>query len=354
MAKHRIQFIWLVVTVVLSGSASSLRAQEGFKGERRPPNPEVHRPPRAPTTARAGVKQTEPTTTDPIEAALERGNKLTDEARHMDAPPELYRNNFRPAEAEYRKVLALNPNEARGYFGLGNALAGQARYDEAEAAYGHALLLNPRYVEVYLGLGDLPHSEQMTIDYYKKAISIKPNFIQAYISIAEYYTFRQRESEAIPWYQEAARQKPDSGPGFTQLGSVLDYLKRYEEAIQQYKEAIRLRDVGAYAGLASVYQELKRYPEAIAVYKQWIRFKPSGDAYEQLGDLYDGLERYPEAVAAYQQMVRLEPDNDDYHHTLGLAYLKVKNKRGAMKEYLKLKKAEHPLADDLLEEINKP
>lgn len=356
MSTHRLRLFLLVAFLILFGGASVLRAQEDFKGVR-PPNPEVRRISRPAPDRRANVKQPKPTVNEQIEAALQDGNMISDEADRAEAPPEMRRENFRPAEEEYRKVLALNPREARGYYGLGNALTGQDRFAEAEQAYSQALNLNPQYAEVYFGLGNLSQakggSDAETMAFYKKAISLKPDFDHAYLAIGFRYEMSKQESEAMTWYQDAIRHKPDSGPAYVRLASLYAGQKRYPEAIEQYKQAIRFRDRDGYVHLASLYGELKRFPEAIEVFQQWIRFKPSEEAYALLASLYEELERYPEAVAAYQQAVRLEPDNEYARYQLGLAYLKVKNKSAAMKQYRELKKLESPFADELLEEINK-
>lgn len=351
MQTHRVPLLSLLVTFNLLGCAGVLQAQKDFKGVR-PPNPEVHRP--APSASRRSAgKPGKLPLSDQIEATLAEGNKLHDEAQEASAPPEAYRENFRPAEVEYRKVLALNPNEPRGFYGLGNALTGQGRYAEAEAAYRQALLLNPGYLEVYLGLGNMARygGEGDPIEYYKKAISLKPDFDKAYIAIGRLYTISDRAAQAIPWFEEAIRHKPSSSEAYIELGSVLSWLNRYDEAIRQYQQVIRLGDVNGYSSLAELYSGQKRYAEAIAVAQQWIKFKPSNDAYSELGAIYEKQNSYPQAIAAYQQGVRLEPNNEEGHYALGSAYLQMKNRTGAMKEYRELKRLKSDLAEMLLDDM---
>lgn len=358
MDRHHLRLMLFLAPLIFLGSASVVCAQRDFKGAR-PPNPEVRRASRASTDRSAKVNQLGARISQQIEEALERGNKLVDQVDNLigDAPPEAIREAYRPAEQEYRRVLALNPREERGFYGLGNALAGEDRYAEAEQAYRQALRLRPRYAEPYYGLGNLSlnqeHPEAETIGFYKKAISLKPDFDLAYVSIGDLLGLSGRESEAMTWYQNAIRHKPDSGLAYLSLGILYREQKRYSEAIEQLKQAIRFHNELGYTNLAYLYEEQKRYPEAVAVYQQWIRFKPSQPAYSSLGLLYKRMERYAEAVEAFRHAVLLEPDDESDRYELGLAYLKINNKGAAREQYSALKKLESGLADDLLKEINK-
>jgi Tfp pilus assembly protein PilF len=81
------------------------------------------------------------TSDDRVEEAIEKGNKARDE------------KNFSEAENQYRRALALNPNEARAYYGLGNTFFDQENYDDAVAAYKEATRLKADYAEAFNDLG---------------------------------------------------------------------------------------------------------------------------------------------------------------------------------------------------------
>jgi len=75
-----------------------------------------------------------------------------------------------------------------------------------------------------------------------------------------------------------------------------------------------------------------------------------------LGEIYLELNQIKEAVDSYRQRLELEygPYTSPSHYGLGLAYLKLGDKRSAMNEYHALKKNNDPLlAEQLLREINK-
>jgi tetratricopeptide (TPR) repeat protein len=54
---------------------------------------------------------------------------------------------------EYREVIRLQPNDAGGHYGLGNALDGQGKVDEAIAEYREAIRLQPDHAEAHCNLG---------------------------------------------------------------------------------------------------------------------------------------------------------------------------------------------------------
>jgi tetratricopeptide (TPR) repeat protein len=354
MPSPHVRLFLLAATLILLGSASLLHAQADFKGAP-PPHPEVHRrtrvaptsPARRSTNKQPGVAVPSSTSkqlpgeeiNDEVEGALERGNKLSDEGffcdNTEDAVPSYCAGRYKLAEKEYRRAVARAPNDARGYYGLGNALAGYSNETEAEQAYKQALKLKPDYAEAYYGLGELflysnsksfEEPNQKGIDYLRKAISLKPDFDRPYLSLGTMYQLQKKYSEALAAYKDAIRHSPNSQLAHRDLGDLYEQLDRHDEAIAEYRQAIRLK------------------PE-------------DDDTYLSLAHVYEILGRYPEAINVYNQIIRLKLDRADYaHHDLGLLYLKLNNRQAAMNEYQAIKAMEPEdsvLADMLLQDINK-
>jgi tetratricopeptide (TPR) repeat protein len=76
-----------------------------------------------------------------VDDAISRGNQQRDAKRYGEA------------EQEYRRALAINPNEARAYDGLGNVLYDQKLFDRARTEFKRAVQLNPHDAQSHYGLG---------------------------------------------------------------------------------------------------------------------------------------------------------------------------------------------------------
>jgi len=123
----------------------------------------------------------------------------------------------------------------------------------------------------------------------KKALRLKPDFINAHVSLGNAYMKIGLTDMAIPRYKEALRLKPDYGEVYVNLGNA--YIKKgmTEQAIDEYKKGISLKPeyVPAHVNLASAY----------------------------------GLKGLTEdAILEYKSALKLESDNPDIHFNLGLAY----------------------------------
>lgn len=300
---------------ILLATPVLLFAQEGFKGEK-PPNPSLDRrshptAPR-PTPRRSSPADNTRPATDPFEDALAAGNSALDT------------KNYDGALAQYRRAIALNPNDARAYYGLGNAYFYQQRYADAVEPYRQAIALN---------------SNDAVLHYY----------------LGITYDHLPRRQEAIAEFQSTVRIDPTLARGYQALGQEYFALRRYEEAVEQLQEALR-RDSSlstAYVWLGASYDGLKRYDEAI----QWLERARQVDpmdfyVYLILGNVYVGQKRYAEAVQEYRHAITLKRDLTDAHYGLGVAYLWMNNRTGATEEYQALLSLDSKLASQLKEQLD--
>src|SRR5258708_24421464 len=125
---------------------------------------------------------------DRVEEAIEKGDKARDE------------KNFSEAESQYRRALALNPNEARAYYGLGNTFFDQENYDDAVAAYKEATRLKADYAEAFNDLGFVYAKQKHygeAIENYRRAIAVKPDLLAGYDNLGNAYSEQQKFSEAV-------------------------------------------------------------------------------------------------------------------------------------------------------------
>ena len=117
--------------------------------------------------------------------------------------------NYVEAEAIWRNVLELSPNNADAYSNLGDALSAQGQLAAATDAYRQAIQLNPDLADAYTGLGF--------------ALLGQGKFEQAQESFDQAADINHRQAET-----------------HDHLGQILQSQGRLEEAIREYQLAIQL------------------------------------------------------------------------------------------------------------------
>jgi tetratricopeptide (TPR) repeat protein len=109
---------------------------------------------------------------------------------------------------------------------------------------------------------------------YTKAIQLKPDYAEVYISRGRARYNLQDYQGAIADYNQSIRLKPHFSGAFFGRGQSRFYLKDYQGAIADYDQAIRMAPsfAMAYAGRGEVRLRLQDYQGAVADFDQAIRF----------------------------------------------------------------------------------
>ena len=198
------------------------------------------------------------------------------------------KGQYEAAIAEWRELLATNPDDARIHNNLGAALQKSGRYAEAIPEFEKALELNPQYHTIYYNLG------------------------RTLLAAG-------RPDDAIRTLEDGLRTY-ESDDLHTQLGLALASKSRIEDAEAQFDRALEINPNNAVAhfarGVALAFKS--DWDAAIVEYRTTLRLNPQyesahiylGAALKQKGD-WDG------AVAEYREALKLNPNNDEVHATLG-------------------------------------
>jgi tetratricopeptide (TPR) repeat protein len=95
---------------------------------------------------------------------------------------------------------------AKDYLTSGNMLAGEGKFDAAVKSYRQAISMNPNFAEAYSLMGsalaeagNYKEAEQAL----RKAISLKPNFAEGYYHLGIFLKSQGRKSEADEAFRKA-------------------------------------------------------------------------------------------------------------------------------------------------------
>jgi superkiller protein 3 len=209
-----------------------------------------------------------------------------------------------------QQVTIINPNSGEAFFILGEAyrINGGANAEAAAEAYKRAISLKPNYSEAYKGLawayGALKQSQKRT-EALEQAIELNPNDAEAFCKLGDAYN-----------EFDIGRQVPPL-PSDEELKSAVEaHRKKAESAVEAYKQAIAIKPgyAEAYSGLGSAYLILQRKSDAIEAYTQAIEYDSHnplmriglGYAYLHFRDSEAALEQHKAAMQLIENVK--EPD----------------------------------------------
>jgi tetratricopeptide (TPR) repeat protein len=153
----------------------------------------------------------------------------------------------------YSRAVAVYPENALGWIGLGTATVNAGDYTEAKRDFEMAerYMADDRFVKlpdyeyrVHLGLGtvaaQLQNSEQAKA-HLRRALEVKPSGSEAYSILAGVLSNLDRNPEgAIPFLEKAMALDPVDDQARDSMGVALYNLRRYEEAAVYFREALRI------------------------------------------------------------------------------------------------------------------
>ena len=167
------------------------------------------------------------------------------------------KGKYDEAIQHYKTALDLKGDYAPAMNNMGNAYSAQKRWDSAieyfEQAIETSLYATPHFPmsnlgAVYYEQGDYRRSEQ----YYRDALKLQPNFVQALRGIARTYMAMGRVDDAIFKLEKAVRINPEVAVLFYELGTAYHSAGQGRDARAAYNQVIQLAPESAVADQARI------------------------------------------------------------------------------------------------------
>jgi tetratricopeptide (TPR) repeat protein len=173
--------------------------------------------------------------------------------RHQ-ATAEAYESQeqYNRAAAEYRRVLALEPNRPGVHYRLGRTLlalaSSSASQDNAAAAkeFELELQLDPTYsnaayelAEIQRKNGNFEQAQQL----FERSLKNYPDFAEAHIGLAAVFTAQEKPELALPHLERAVEADPGNEVGWYRLAQVQRKLGNTAEVQKALTEFRRLHDI---------------------------------------------------------------------------------------------------------------
>ena len=198
--------------------------------------------------------------------------------------------DFRKAGQMFEKAIALDPDFASAYVGLGRAYQAQTSY----------------------GCTEFPSQAlQRAKDLATKAINLDEFQSDAYALLGMVYTYSGRYDLAINQLNQAIEINPNDAYAHSYRGQVMLWSGRVDDAIQSMEIALRFdpnRSPGDFMFLGIGYYLKGQYDKAINVLEKGLNRKPDWVGnHIILAAAYAQLDRLDDAEREVQEILRLEP-----------------------------------------------
>ncbi len=229
--------------------------------------------------------------------------------------------NIELAIAEFRSAVAVDPEYANAYAGLGEAyLLGYQQMNHsadwvhlAQQSCSESLEIR-RTAAGMICLGDVYNETGnygLAVEQFQTAVEIEPSDEDGLRGEADALVKLGNPSEAEKAYRRAISLKPDYWGVYSWLGKFYYDQARYPEAISQFKKVIELapNNYRGYSNLGAMYVAQGKYTEALAPLSKSIEIRPNLEAFNNLGNAYFELRQFSGAAEAFQRGLSLD-DSD--------------------------------------------
>jgi Flp pilus assembly protein TadD len=155
----------------------------------------------------------------------------------------MQQKNYAEAADEFRLASILEPKNAEGHYHLGLALANQRKNIEAEMAYRQAVNLEPantRFIDSLVGVLKAQKKWSEAEKQLIKAVQLEPNSATFRNSLGITLALMRRFAEAETQFRIAAKLQPNSAIYYANLGRALSSQQKWKEAEYAYNRALQL------------------------------------------------------------------------------------------------------------------
>ena len=223
--------------------------------------------------------------------------------------------DYRPALAEYRAALALDPqftiaqaNAARALRQLGDPVASRAEYDAILARDPQSPQVQEGYAELAIGAGDT----DTAIRYLEAAAALDPTSPHYFARIGEVEMARGNVDAAKVWFSRSLAIDPAYplavSPMFTLLAAGMDLAGG--EALLRRAADFEPGSAEVHALHAAALVFLGRHADALAAFDRALAITPDDpELLYQSASMLQNLERQADAVVRLNRAIALDPYN---------------------------------------------
>ena len=234
--------------------------------------------------------------------------------------------DFESGLEHLKRAVALDPGYTSALSNIGATLCKQHKYSEARFYLESVLCLDPGNANAHNNLGIICKKTIESIEHFKRAIALKPDFTEAYSNLGAELCEQEDYQGALLILRQGQKLAPDYAPIYCNLAVALNQLDQPEESIECSQKEISLEGESPriYLNIGRSCWLLSRFDEAISYNKKALSLNPDySDALNNLATVFLETGRAMEGIRFYEKALEISPDNYLMHFNLGNALLEV-------------------------------
>ena len=186
------------------------------------------------------------------------------------------------------RAIALRPQMPHFHCNAVPALLAMKRYDEAIRCSERAILLKPSYGEAFYMLGlawRYKGDFDKATEFYRKAVEAKPEHAEAWNALGTRLREKGDLVEALSCYNRALAIYPTFADAHNNVGLTLRDMGQMDEALAAHRHALELLPGSAavYSNIATVLKDMGRLDEATEAYRQALSSQTERDRHARIG-----------------------------------------------------------------------
>jgi tetratricopeptide (TPR) repeat protein len=287
----------------------------------------------------------------------------------------LKERRFPEASLEFRSAIELDKTSVAAHFGLARAFEGQGRFSETVDELRRTVELDKTQLESrvklgnYLLIGQPPQTEEtekliqeifavdpnyieghvlrasvMSVNnaatsdvaaQLEKAVSLNPQRVETYLSLARFYDSREKPEEAEKTFGRAFAVNEKSAVAHIEFARFLDSKTRAVEAEKHYLRAAEIapKDREPLEALAGFYYAHGQLDKAEIAYKNLGNLNPDRPEEKTLlADFYAAVNRPEDARRVYGEILAAKPEFVRARARVGELYLQAGDAEAAGRE----------------------
>lgn len=251
----------------------------------------------------------------------------------------IQRGQFDKAEAEFVRLKALQPGQARFQLRLADVYRKAGRLDRSVEELRSYLRSNPAdkeghrlLAEVLMEKGEREAARQ---EYLLAGVDVTIN-PEDFARKGDEYVLAREFGQAIAAYQTALKGRPAWRDIQFRLGKAQMSAGRDDDALATFTALIKagFKDGALFSDLGLLHERGGRLDEAISAYRLSLVHEPGNvNAHRRLAEIFTWRGSFAEAADQYRKLIRLRGDNPLYHLNLARVYDRMKDLKHAVIEY---------------------
>lgn len=266
--------------------------------------------------------------------------------------------DYEEAEDLADEAIEAFPNEAFGYYYVGEAMFLQGDIEDAIEYYQQAIenaTNNPDYKSrlalMYAKLGEEEKAKQI----YKTILESNDNHVDSLVAMGVYASNDSNPEKALNYLDRALEVAPDYDNGYRIRAIVHTALNNFKEALEDVNKALSVDvdDRELWLQKINLHDAIGNVAETEAAFREWVSLEPEdASRYTAQAAFYVEQENYQAAENAFENAIEKELYGDlaAINSILGRAWVRLyqQNTTGAIEDFNRVIQSDAKLVDSYI------